>query len=42
MKNADSKVSGDAKITSDVQAQLSQHDEIGPRVHVQTLNGSFI
>jgi osmotically-inducible protein OsmY len=30
---------GDAKITSYVQAQLAQHDEIGPRVHVQTLNG---
>ena len=30
---------GDAKITTDVQAQLAQHDEIGPRVHVQTLNG---
>ena len=29
----------DAKITTDVQAQLAQHDEIGPRVHVQTLNG---
>ena len=30
---------GDAKITTDVQAQLAQHGEIGPRVHVQTLNG---
>jgi len=30
---------GDAKITTDVQAQLAQHEEIGPRVHVQTLNG---
>ena len=30
---------GDAKITADVQAQLSQHDDIGPHVHVQTLNG---
>jgi osmotically-inducible protein OsmY len=30
---------GDAKITANVQAQLAQHDEIGPRVNVQTLNG---
>jgi osmotically-inducible protein OsmY len=30
---------GDAKITANVQAQLSQHEDIGPRVHVQTLNG---
>jgi osmotically-inducible protein OsmY len=30
---------GDAKITANVEAQLAQHDEIGPRVHVQTLNG---
>lgn len=31
--------SGDAKITANVQAQLAQHDEVGPRVNVQTLNG---
>ncbi|MGO9935389.1 MAG: BON domain-containing protein [Steroidobacteraceae bacterium] len=30
---------GDAKITANVQAQLAQHEDIGPRVHVQTLNG---
>jgi osmotically-inducible protein OsmY len=30
---------GDSKITADVQAQLAQHNEIGPFVEVQTLNG---
>jgi osmotically-inducible protein OsmY len=30
---------GDAKITSDVEAQLAKHSEIGSFVEVQTLNG---